>query len=418
MSDHQALIELPQSNTLPAQINYVHPIKVGVLAAPGLAADKTEQIYKELANLLHHHIDDRQQWLVFSEIDPLIGARDNTTRIMAKAEEHKKNKNWDYAICITDLPMLREHQFTAAEASNQHGIAVLSLPTLGCLRLKRRLREAFLQLVNELYHGSSFQARQKQQKHTQEQRRHRRKHGLRNHNARKLIANGLLHSLAPIRRRRIQQDERKIGVRFVSVPRIWGFITVLTGMVRANQPLNIIPTFRRVLAVAFATGAYGLLFKTLWLLSDAYNIQRLVALMTGAIIAMIIWLIIDHDLWAMRSQRGSHILLRLHNVTTLLTLLIGVISYYAILFIFFFIAVLLLVAPELFEQTLEHDVSMGNYLMLAWLATSVATVAGALGASLENSNTIRNATYGYRQRARYQKSQEAKRFQPDDKGDA
>lgn len=418
MSNHQALIELSRKNTLPTQITYVRPIKVGVLAAPGLAADKTEQIYKELANLLHHHVDDRQQWLVFSEMDPLIGAKDNTTRILAKAREHKIDKNWDYAICITDLPMLREHQFTAAEASNQHGIAVLSLPTLGCLRLKRRLREAFLQLVNELYHGSSFQARQRQQKHTQEQRRHRREHGLRNHNARKLIAGGPMHSLAPIRRRRIQQDQREIDVRFVSVPQSWGFITVLTGMIRANQPLNIIPTFRRVLAVAFATGAYGLLFKTLWLLSDAYDTQRLIALMIGAVIAMVIWLIIDHDLWAMRSQRGSPILSRLHNITTLLTLLIGVICYYAILFIFFLIAVLLLVTPDLFKQTLEHAVNMKHYLMLTWLATSVATVAGALGASLENSQTIRNATYGYRQRARYQKAQEAKRFQPDDQGDA
>jgi crotonobetainyl-CoA:carnitine CoA-transferase CaiB-like acyl-CoA transferase len=40
-----------------------------------------------------------------------------------------------------------------------------------------------------------------------------------------------------------------------------------------------------------------------------------------------------------------------------------------------------------FQSTLRHPVGPGNYL--AWMATSLATVAGALGASLEHEDTVR-----------------------------
>ena len=53
-----------------------------------------------------------------------------------------------------------------------------------------------------------------------------------------------------------------------------------------------------------------------------------------------------------------------------------------------------------FQSVLKHPVGLGEYLSLAWLATSLATVAGAIGASLEHEETVRAASYGYRQRRR------------------
>jgi hypothetical protein len=53
-----------------------------------------------------------------------------------------------------------------------------------------------------------------------------------------------------------------------------------------------------------------------------------------------------------------------------------------------------------FQTTLKHPVGLADYVTLAWMATSLATVAGALGSSLEHEDTVREATYGYRQRRR------------------
>ena len=52
------------------------------------------------------------------------------------------------------------------------------------------------------------------------------------------------------------------------------------------------------------------------------------------------------------------------------------------------------------RATLANPVGPGEYLTLAWMATSLATLAGALGSGLEDEETVREATYGYRQQRR------------------
>jgi hypothetical protein len=55
-----------------------------------------------------------------------------------------------------------------------------------------------------------------------------------------------------------------------------------------------------------------------------------------------------------------------------------------------------------FQSTLKHPIGLADYATLAWLGTSLATVAGAIGSSLEHEDTVRGVAYGYRQRRRQQ----------------
>jgi hypothetical protein len=85
---------------------------------------------------------------------------------------------------------------------------------------------------------------------------------------------------------------------------------------------------------------------------------------------------------------------------SVLTVSTAVLLAYAILFALLFVAAWVFVPSAYFQSILKHPVGLGEYLTLSWLGASLATVAGALGASLEDEETVREASYGYRQRRR------------------
>ncbi|CAN5664329.1 MAG: hypothetical protein M3494_18120 [Actinomycetota bacterium] len=74
-------------------------------------------------------------------------------------------------------------------------------------------------------------------------------------------------------------------------------LRLLAGMVLANRPWKIFPSFKGVLAAAFATGAYVLVTPTIWQFGDTFGWPRLSALMVISIAAMVVWLIVSHGLW-------------------------------------------------------------------------------------------------------------------------
>ena len=77
-----------------------------------------------------------------------------------------------------------------------------------------------------------------------------------------------------------------------------------------------------------------------------------------------------------------------------------------ILYSLFLIAELVLLPPGFLGQQvgLEGPASVQLYLSIPWFATSISTVAGAIGAGLLNDQLIKESTYGYRQKVRYEKN--------------
>ena len=147
--------------------------------------------------------------------------------------------------------------------------------------------------------------------------------------------------------------------------------------------------------------------RPLWLLADSVGWARLLLLMVAAIVAMVAWIVVAHHLWERPEDPDQRKWAALYNGVTVLMVSAAVLAAYAILFALIFLAAWVFVPGGYFQTILKHPVGFGEYLTLSWLAASLATVAGAIGASLEDEETVHEASYGYRQRRRHETEEEA-----------
>jgi hypothetical protein len=196
-----------------------------------------------------------------------------------------------------------------------------------------------------------------------------------------------------------------VDVRFAA-PRVNGHPRLLAGMVLANRPWKLFPSFKGALAAAFATNAYALITPTIWALSDAVGWARHLLLMLAAIVAMVAWVVAAHRLWERPGDGEPRHWARLYNGVTALTVTVATLLSYATLFLLVLVAAWVFVPGGYLQSTLRHPVGFGEYLSLSWLTASLALVAGALGSSLEDEDPVREAAYGYRQRRRNEDADE------------
>jgi ABC-type Mn2+/Zn2+ transport system permease subunit len=83
------------------------------------------------------------------------------------------------------------------------------------------------------------------------------------------------------------------------------------------------------------------------------------------------------------------------TITLTLTLTLATAVSYVVLFVGTALAAALLIDPSVLVQSLGRAVHASDYLTLAWIISSLATVGGAIGSGLEDEETVRAAAYGY-----------------------
>jgi len=378
-------------------------VALGLLPAPEIPDKIAEEISTELPELLSKHVDECVSWEVSVICDPLTGSNPDAIRVIDAGHERMLEESWDLAICMTDLP-LRTNRFwpVVASVSITRKTAVLSLPPLGVAFLHQRAREAIVQLVTELYEGGPELSRDSEER-ADEEVGTRAKAGDEQHTGprpRRLVSLRLTELVAPIRRvTPTDEDAEDVEVRFVS-PKVRGHLRLLGGMVLANRPWRLFTTMKGTLAAAFATAAYALVMPIIWQMADSLSWVRLLALTVLAITAMVVWIIVAHNLWERPAEREARSRAALYNAATALTLSVAVLFSYAVLFVLVLVAAGIFLESGFLQSNLGHPVGPVDYVRLAWMATSLATVAGALGSGLEDEETVREATYGYRQRRR------------------
>jgi hypothetical protein len=357
-------------------------VTLGLIPAPDIPEKIATEIASELPDLLRNRVEGSVSWDVPVVVDPLTATDREAPEILDVCRERMLGEGWDLAVCLTDLPVYRDGTLVVADVSAKRGVAGLSLPAVGATRLRSRAREITLQLAQELYERT-----QEPGPDDTPGRGPRTSPGF----------------VGPFRRIDPPDEDMKamdVEARFAA-PGVLGHLRLWSGMVLANRPWRMLPAFKGAIAAAFATGAYVLVISSMWLLADAVGWVRLLALMVAAVVAMVAWVILAHNLWERPSDREQRKWAALYNGVSVLSISAAVFLAYAILFVLLFVAAWVFVPGNYFQSTLKHPVGLGEYLTLSWLGASLATVAGALGASLEDEETVREASYGYRQRRRH-----------------
>lgn len=332
--------------------------------APGLARDVTEKIAAELVDDLVA-LDTGVDWRIEFRVDRLVAPPALTTELVTAARQKLLDENWDLAVVVTDLPLRVGRRPVSRQVSPTHGIAVVSLPALGAVHLAHRLRRTLLALVHDLVGDGAGE-----------------------------WGRGVLRELAT------EQTARPGALRLFFVPTVLSSnLRLLLGMVRANRPWRLAARLYRALVAAVAAAAYGVVTADVWRISAAMGSARLAVVCATSILVTSAAVIVAHGLWEHAPDRRLRDQVILFNFATTSTVVIGIGTLYLTLFLLIFAAAELLLDPHLLASELGHAVGVGDYVRLAWLIASLATVGGALGASLESDEAVREAAYASPERA-------------------
>ena len=357
---------------------------VGIVVAPGAPDILAKQIKEELPEGLNDQVDAEIEWEVGIFVDPLTGYAELIDELYQKTDEYYREKDWDYIIFITDLPIYRDDNIITVDINNGTGVGLISLPAYGWPPIKKSTLNTIVYIIK------SVREKQGREKLTD------------------ILNSYLKTSKIHYDETYFKETESDHSVYYMK-NKSRERLRLISGMSWSNNPFNMIRSLSAVVALAFATGSFAMIFSTSWNLSSVFPTGRLIAVSLLAIIGMALWIIISHNLWEPVKNKQLEKILKLYNGATVLTLLISVIFYFIVLYLMFLSAAFVLLPPDFIVQNIGADeITIHFYFELAWFLTSLATIVGAIGAGVQDENLIKESTYGYRQRRRYQNSSEEK----------
>ncbi|MGW3613726.1 hypothetical protein ACWD6N_28220 [Micromonospora sp. NPDC005163] len=347
-------------------------VVVGVVAAPGAAADLAREAATELADRLRNRVPE-VDWAVRLQVARLVEGPADLGQLIEAARRRMLAEGWSLVLCVTDLPLQTARRPVVAHASTTHGVAVLSMPALGPVAVARRMAEAGDRLLAALLGdtdavGDPVRAGPRRPRLATGRR------------ARELGA-------------RVNHQASGIGL-LAGV--IGGNLRLLLGMLRANRPWRLAVRLSRLLVGAFATAVLALVSAIIWQLSAALGNLRLALLAAGSVLAVVLTMVLGARLWErVPRDPGAREQVVLFNVVTVLTVVIGVLALYVALAALTIIGAIALVPWDLLAESTGRPAGVAHQVKLGWLASSLATVGGALGAGLESDSAVREAAYRY-----------------------
>lgn len=319
---------------------------VGLMADPGVPRRVAVAIADDLADDLGRELGGRWRVEVSEETLPL--GPDGEIRLTEHAPRLLQQHDWDFVLYLTDLPTRPGGVPMLYDVSDSTAAALVSVPVLGVIRLRSRVRAVALALVRSSARRDG------------------------------------LGAPGPDKLPRAARSGLISEVR------------LLAGMVLNNRPTRMMTALTGVVAAGAGSGAFGIFYGSIASLSVALHPLRLLLISTMGVLTLVTWLIVRNGLWTRSDGAFSAGARRLDNAATVLTVGVGVgIMYVGLLVAMFLLAIAVMDAGFL-ETQLGRPVTVLDYVHLAWLSSSLGAFAGALGSNFDDEDTVRGATYSLR----------------------
>lgn len=345
---------------------------VGLVADPGLSTTIAESLADRLPAELAGQLDGRVNWHVEALSRSFPMDEHGNVQVWAHSDELKKQYGWDVLVYLTELTQRRGPALVVSDANTSRAAALVSLPALGPIRVRRHAAGAIVRVLADMTGGEGRAAGRQPPS---------------------------AMPLRPIREEVVDDADGRNS--FVKLTPARGRVRVLLGMVRVNRPWRLLPSLSSAIAAAVATAAFGVFYSSIWQMADAMSPVRLAVVSALAILAMMLWLMLYNGLWERPRDLNQRENAALYNSATVLTLAVGVASMYIVLFVVVMSGAVIIIPSGYLESTLGHPAGWRDYVQLALLASSLGTFAGALGSSFESDQAVRNATYGKREQERH-----------------
>src|SRR6201999_526690 len=126
-------------------------LRVGGVADPGLPSEVAVALAaKGLAEHLAAAIGPGPRWVVETVSAVLPLNEDGIVPLAELADIRRRRQGWDVVVYLTDLPRRSGTQPVVADLSTTHAAALISLPAVGWIRLRRCVRDVVVYLLRRL----------------------------------------------------------------------------------------------------------------------------------------------------------------------------------------------------------------------------------------------------------------------------
>src|SRR5699024_5223898 len=175
---------------------------VGLIAAPQFAENLSHRLVDKLPKGLKKYISDQIDWEIEMEVDAMTGAAETVEEIFKEAALYKQDKQWDYVVCLTDLPIFHYRDIVAADINEDKGIIY-----------------TFKEIDNQEFRTKEPKGR--------------------------IIWREF--SILPIKRIKVRLTEtNNIHTRYIVYPKVNGWLRLLSGMAYANDPVKMMSNLTSV----------------------------------------------------------------------------------------------------------------------------------------------------------------------------